>query len=76
MGNALQTEPEPRKSLYKLRTTWTPFLPKHKLAAIDRHVHVLDPNWPVVAVDNDPAATTIYVNPEFVKVNFISKQIV
>lgn len=50
-----QTDPDPRKSLYKLRTTWLPFLPKHKLAAIDRHVHALDPNWPVTAVDNDTA---------------------
>ena len=66
-----QTDPEARKSLYKLRTTWPPFLPQHKLAAIDRHVHALDPNWPVVALDSDPTSPSIYVNPKFVEVNLL-----
>lgn len=63
-----QTESDNRKSLYKLRTTWSPFLSKQKLAAIDKHVHALDPNWPVLAVDKDPPGTTIFVNPVFIGV--------
>ena len=40
------------------------------MAAIDKHVHALDPNWPVVAVDEDPPGTTIFVNPEFMGVSY------
>ena len=43
---------------------------KQKLAAIDKDVHTLDPNWPIVAVDEDPPAATIFVNPDFVEVSF------
>lgn len=64
-----QTDSDPRKSLYKLRTTWPPFLSKQKLAAIDKHVHALDPNWPVLAVDKDAPGATIFVNPEFMGVS-------
>ena len=63
-----QTEPEPRKSLYKLRMTWPPFLAKRKLSAIDRHVRALDPRWPVMVVDNDP---TIFVNRKFIEVVYL-----
>lgn len=66
----IQTDPDPRKALYKLRTTWTPFLPNNGLAAIDKHVHAMDPNWPVTAVDKvvSPPVTTIFINPKFVGV--------
>ena len=64
-----QTDSEPRKSLYKLRTTWPPYVPSRKLAAIDRHVHTLDPNWPITAVDNDSTGPKIFVNSKFVGVN-------
>ena len=67
----IQTEPEPRKSLYKLRTTWPPYLSKRKLAAIDRHVHALDPNWPIAAVDSDPIGASIFVNPKFIEVRCV-----
>ena len=63
-----QTEPDARKSLYKLRTTWPPYLPNRKLAAIDRHVHALDPNWPVSATDGS-ISPAIFVNPMFVGVS-------
>lgn len=62
----LQTVSEPRKSLYKLRTTWTALLSKQKLAAIDKFAHELDPNWPVIAID----ANTIFFNPEFKGVSY------
>ena len=63
---ALQAEPEQRKALHKLRCTWTPYVPTRKLAAIDRHVHALDPNWPVQATDDSgPPSPTIFVNPKF-----------
>lgn len=62
----LQLEPDIRKALYKLRLTWTPFVPTRKLAAIDRHVHALDPNWPVLATDaSGPTSPKIFVNPKF-----------
>lgn len=70
-----KTVSEPRKSLYKLRTTWTPFLSQQKLAAIDKYAHELDPNWPVIAVDNDPHANTIFVNPEFMGVSYYFKAV-
>ena len=60
-----QTEPDPRKMLYKLRITWTPYLSKHKLATLDRHVRTLDPKWPIVAVDTDSPTPTIFINPKF-----------
>jgi pre-mRNA cleavage complex 2 protein Pcf11 len=60
------TEPKVRISLYKLRQTWNPFIAKKRLAAIDKHVHALDPNWPVTATDaTAPTSPTIHVNPEF-----------
>ena len=62
----LQLSPDIRKSLYKLRLTWTPFVPSRKLAAIDRHVHALDPNWPLLATESSgPSSPTIFVNPKF-----------
>ena len=65
-----QTEPKIRISLYKLRQTWNPFIVKKKLAAIDKHVHALDPNWPVTATDVvAPTSPTIHVNPEFLLVS-------
>jgi pre-mRNA cleavage complex 2 protein Pcf11 len=59
------TEPKIRISLYKLRQTWNPFVVKKKLAAIDKHVHALDPNWPVTATVTAPTSPTIHVNPDF-----------
>lgn len=42
-----------------------------KLAAIDKHVHALDPNWPITATDtNAPTSPTIHVNPDFLRVSF------
>ena len=42
-------------------------MPARKLAAIDRHVHALDPNWPLLATDaaGGPSSPTIFVNPRF-----------
>lgn len=39
-----------RKSLHKLRMTWdaTKTFPQKKLNAIDKRVHEMDPNWPVL----------------------------
>lgn len=46
-------------------------MPMRKLAAIDRHVHALDPNWPVQATDDSgPPSPTIFVNPKFLVRNF------
>jgi pre-mRNA cleavage complex 2 protein Pcf11 len=59
------TEPKTRISLYRLRQTWNPFIVKKKLAAIDKHVHALDPNWPVTATVTAPTSPTIHVNPDF-----------
>lgn len=53
--------------LYKLRTTWSPYLSKQKLAALDGHIRTLDPKWPVIAVDNDSPTATIFINPKFVE---------
>ena len=64
-----QNNPKVRISLYKLRQTWTPYFPNRKLAAIDRHVHALDPNWPVTATDTSPPSPTIFVNPKFLEVS-------
>ncbi len=40
-----------------------------KLAAIDRHVHSLDPNWPITAVEVPGATPAIFVNPKFLGVS-------
>lgn len=65
-----QTEPKVRISLYKLRQTWNPFIAKKRLAAIDKHIHALDPNWPVTATDIvAPTSPTIHVNPDFLVVS-------
>ena len=42
---------------------------KKKLAAIDKHVNALDPNWPVTATVTDPPSPTIHVNPDFLPVS-------
>jgi pre-mRNA cleavage complex 2 protein Pcf11 len=63
------TEPKTRISLYRLRQTWNPFIVKKKLAAIDKHVHALDPNWPVTATVTAPTSPTIHVNPDFLPVS-------
>lgn len=59
-----QVDPKIRISLYKLRQTWTPFIPMKKLAAIDKHVNAIDPNWPITAKE-DLDSPTIFVNPDF-----------
>lgn len=52
-------------------------MPARKLAAIDRHVHALDPNWPLLATDaaGGPSSPTIFVNPRFLvsKENILKK---
>jgi pre-mRNA cleavage complex 2 protein Pcf11 len=56
-------DPKVRISLYKLRQTWPQYIPLRKLAAIDRHIHAIDPNWPVTA--HEPSSPTIFLNPKF-----------
>ena len=63
-----QTDPKSRISLYKLRQTWNSYISHRKLAAIDKHVHALDPAWPITATDNSPASPSIFVNPKFLEV--------
>ena len=63
-----QTDPKSRVSLYKLRQTWNSYISHRKLAAIDKHVHALDPNWPITATDTSPASPSIFVNPKFLEV--------
>ena len=64
----VQTDPKSRVALYKLRQTWGQYIANKKLAAIDRHIHALDPAWPVTAVES-PSSPTIFVNPNFLRVS-------
>ena len=36
-----------------------------KLAAIDEHIHAIDPNWPITA--QEPSSPTIFLNPKFLE---------
>jgi len=66
-----QTDPKSRVSLYKLRQTWNRYLPTRKLAAIDKHVHALDPAWPITATDTSLASPSIFLNPKFLGVRSV-----
>ena len=61
-------DPKIRISLYKLRQTWSSYVALKKLAAIDKHVHAIDPNWPIT-VHEDPNSPTIFLNPKFISVS-------
>ncbi|XP_019854910.1 PREDICTED: pre-mRNA cleavage complex 2 protein Pcf11-like [Amphimedon queenslandica] len=58
-------DPKIRIALYKLRQTWLPYIPVRKLAAIDEHIHAIDPNWPITA--QEPSSPTIFLNPKFLE---------
>lgn len=69
------TDERKRISLFKLRNTWTQYIPGKVLYDLDVRSKKTDPNWPL----NRPSETSasipqqkkIHVNPKFLQVCFI-----
>ena len=44
-----RVEEKTRKKLYELRQTWNGIIPESKHYDLDKHVHQLDPAWPITS---------------------------
>merc|ERR1711937_915547 len=59
-----------RMSLFKLRNTWTQYIPTKTLYELDVRISKTDPNWPVASptvVPPQSANPKIHVNPKFLQ---------
>lgn len=67
--SAPQVDEKVRQAMFKLRQTWNELFPSQRLYVLDYKVNQVDPAWPITAPAPSPdAATSIHVNPRFIKV--------
>ena len=63
--------------LFKLRNTWTQYIPAKNLYDLDVRINRTDLNWPVIAQTNTPKegalppgpSPKVHINPKFLAVS-------